>query len=205
MELLGAHLGAQIISFLKHHMQIQFTSVTLWTDSKCVLSWYHSSKLLPIFIRNRIERIRKGNINELRYIPAHLLNTPHLNSCNLPQFSNNITYHSLSKDGLINLYRHQQKVLNSFWQTWRGNYLQFIKKRSHTLRKKRSEKIEPKVGDIVQISNNDKPRIQWKIGKITKLHLGRNNCIRSVDICLPNSTTLRRPVTMVFPLEHQTE
>lgn len=67
----GAHLGAKVISFLTEQMLVKFASVTLWTDSKCVLSWYHSSKLLPVFIRNRIQRIKKENINELHYIPSH--------------------------------------------------------------------------------------------------------------------------------------
>lgn len=42
----------------------------LWSDSKCVINWYYSRKLLPTFIRNRITFIKNQHISELRYVPS---------------------------------------------------------------------------------------------------------------------------------------
>lgn len=131
-----------------------------------------------------------------------MLNTPHLKTFN---FTQNIKYHSFTKDNLVKLYSRQQKVLNSFWQIWRRNYLQFIKERFKNFRKKRSKNTESQIGDIVQIPNNDKPRIQWKIGKIVKLHFGRDNCICSADISFSNNSIIHRPISMIYPFEHEDE
>ena len=81
LELLGANLGSHQIRFFRTNTSLQISRTVLWTDNKCVLSWYNSSKILPVFIRNRIRNIKKANITELRYVtsrqnPADLLTKP---------------------------------------------------------------------------------------------------------------------------------
>ncbi|VDN06496.1 unnamed protein product, partial [Onchocerca ochengi] len=42
----------------------------LWSDSKCALYWIkNSTKLLPRFVQNRVEEIRKAKF-VFRYIPS---------------------------------------------------------------------------------------------------------------------------------------
>ena len=57
----------------------------------------------------------------------------------------------------------------------------------------------PKVNDIVMISS-DSPRLQWKLGKIMKLHQGRDGHVRSVELLTAHGI-VTRPVVKIFPLE----
>lgn len=45
---------------------------------------------------------------------------------------------------------------------------------------------------------------RWQLGKVLKLHVGRDNCVRSVD--LKTSTGIvSRPIVMLYPLELDVE
>ncbi|KAK6114159.1 hypothetical protein QQG55_54770 [Brugia pahangi] len=70
LELLSVLIGVRATQFVLKQLNLENNQVTLWTDSKCVLYWIQNyTKLLPRFIQNRIEEIRKSNF-ELKYIPS---------------------------------------------------------------------------------------------------------------------------------------
>uniref|UniRef100_A8PKQ9 Pao retrotransposon peptidase family protein n=1 Tax=Brugia malayi TaxID=6279 RepID=A8PKQ9_BRUMA len=70
LELLSVLIGVKAAQFVLKQLNLENNQVTLWTDSKCVLYWIQNyTKLLPRFIQNRIEEIRKSNF-ELKYIPS---------------------------------------------------------------------------------------------------------------------------------------
>jgi hypothetical protein len=57
-----------------------------------------------------------------------------------------------------------------------------------------------KVGDIVLLQEEKKPRHMWKKARIEDLRLGRDNQIRTV-ILQPDTTRISCPVQLVMSLE----
>lgn len=74
LELLAALIGVRIISFLKTSIaeRISVNAYYLWSDSRCVLSWINSHKVLPTFVENRIREIRSYSDITFRYVPSEL-------------------------------------------------------------------------------------------------------------------------------------
>ena len=60
LELMGVVLGIRCLAFVREHLQcLNLASIDyLWTDSKCVMAWLSTTKVLPVFVRNRIDEIR---------------------------------------------------------------------------------------------------------------------------------------------------
>ncbi|VDM95969.1 unnamed protein product, partial [Onchocerca ochengi] len=70
LELLAILIGVRTARFVIKQLGLEATAVTLWSDSKCVIHWIQNhSKLLPRFIKNRVEEIRDANFL-FRYIPS---------------------------------------------------------------------------------------------------------------------------------------
>lgn len=70
LELTAAAIGARAIHFVQCALkQTTFEKSYLWTDSKCVLSWLKSIKILPIFVQRRVNEIKKLVCN-FRYVPS---------------------------------------------------------------------------------------------------------------------------------------
>lgn len=44
----------------------------IWSDSKCVLAWVTSNKLLPVAVERHLGEIRNAEIDEFRYVPTTL-------------------------------------------------------------------------------------------------------------------------------------
>lgn len=83
LELLGCYLGSKLMKYIKSVIGITIKKEYLWTDSKIVLSWVHSNKLLPPFIARRVNAIKENKQLELRYVntelnPADLATRPDL-------------------------------------------------------------------------------------------------------------------------------
>ncbi|XP_020900035.2 uncharacterized protein LOC110238687 [Exaiptasia diaphana] len=85
-----------------------------------------------------------------------------------------------------------------FWNQWRGEYLTSL--REHHWSKRKNPNQGPNIGDVVLI-NNDTPRNQWRLGVITKLHLGKDSQTRAVSLRVSNGRILSRPIERLYPLE----
>ncbi|KAK6733631.1 hypothetical protein RB195_017405 [Necator americanus] len=73
LELSGLLIGANLLHYLKLHLDIPIDRSFLWSDSRVALSWTQSDKDLPIFIRNRVRTIReKAKDAIFRHIPGSL-------------------------------------------------------------------------------------------------------------------------------------
>lgn len=44
------------------------TRKVIWSDLKYVLHWLHTSKLLLLFVENRLKEIRKATDKQIRYV-----------------------------------------------------------------------------------------------------------------------------------------
>ena len=107
-----------------------------------------------------------------------------------------------SAERLLQIWKKGQKLLNSFWQVWRNEYLLSLRERTqtHLKTKKLKSHISPSVGDIVLIKD-DIPRGCWRLGKVTHLASSFDGCIRSAEVQLSSGKVLRRPLNLLFPTE----
>uniref|UniRef100_A0AAF5Q4M9 DUF5641 domain-containing protein n=1 Tax=Wuchereria bancrofti TaxID=6293 RepID=A0AAF5Q4M9_WUCBA len=70
LELLSVLIGVRATQFVLKQLELKDVPVTLWSDSKCALFWIKNySRLLPRFVQNRVEEIRKADFT-FRYIPS---------------------------------------------------------------------------------------------------------------------------------------
>ena len=64
LELLGLVLCCKCIQTVKRKLGLSIRSLTVYSDSKCCLSWIHSTKQLDRFVRNRVTQINSyGDIS----------------------------------------------------------------------------------------------------------------------------------------------
>ena len=107
-----------------------------------------------------------------------------------------------SKEILLNTWKKGQNMLESFWRSWRNDYLLNLRERTQT--KLKSHRIQsnesPKVGNIVQIKE-DIPRGSWRIGKIVELIFNSEGNVRAAKVLLPARNTINRPLNLLYPLE----
>ncbi|GFQ73352.1 integrase catalytic domain-containing protein [Trichonephila clavata] len=104
----------------------------------------------------------------------------------------------LENPRLNKIYKQQQDLLDCFWKKWSKEYL--LQLRSfHQVRNKDSA-INIRVGDIVLLEEDVRPRHIWKKARVMNLHQGCNGKIRSCELRV-NGRNLTRPVQLVIPLE----
>ena len=67
LELLAILVGTRSINFITQSLQLRIHCKTLLTDSKCVLHWLKSKKILTPFVQRRIDEIQSNKRIEFRY------------------------------------------------------------------------------------------------------------------------------------------
>jgi len=103
---------------------------------------------------------------------------------------------------LLAIWKKGQKLLNSFWNIWREQYLTSLRERTQVdLEHGRTQAIETcKVGDVVLIKDNV-PRGDWRFGQIEELILSKDGFVRSAKVRTQTGKTLNRPLCLLYPLE----
>ncbi len=105
---------------------------------------------------------------------------------------------------IFQLYSQQGAVIDSFWRTWRANYLAQLQGRSKW--KTSSTNIQP--GDIV-IIKEDSPSFQWPMAVVTEIFPGHDGLVRQVSVRTGKSTYHRSIQGLVKlpvqPNQHQTK
>ena len=96
--------------------------------------------------------------------------------------------------------KHLNLTLNKFWQRWRSEYLIELRN-SHRYHGGRTDATPPSVEDVVMIHEDDKPRGLWRLGRITKLIIGKDGHVRGAVLRVSGDRTLQRPIQKLFPLE----
>ena len=95
-----------------------------------------------------------------------------------------------------------KSLLQSFWSIWKHEYL--IELREYHKKYGQHSNIVS-VGDIVLISEEMKPRVAWRVGRVIELICGRDGIARGAKLVTisehGNQSTLRRPVNKLVPLE----
>ena len=112
-----------------------------------------------------------------------------------------------SASSLINKWKSRQKELNAFWKLWSEDYLLSLRERAQINHKtpKIHSKNLPKIDEIVLVKEEGIPRGNWKLARIVEVCKNKNNIVRSVKLLLPSHNIIRRPVSLIYPLEIQVE
>lgn len=71
LELIACQMASRMVDFISRSLAFPVDKKFIWSDSQCVLGWLVSSKVLPIFVRNRVAKIREIPDVHYRYVPTH--------------------------------------------------------------------------------------------------------------------------------------
>lgn len=72
LELLAALIGCRFAKFVIQSLKWETAKLFLWTDSKCVLAWIRSNRLLPPIVQRQVLEIKQHNIEAVNYVPTEL-------------------------------------------------------------------------------------------------------------------------------------
>lgn len=95
----------------------------------------------------------------------------------------------------LSTWQHITKVRQDFWARWNLEYLNELQKRAKWA--KDGPKIE--AGTVVLIKDKNTPCTQWALGRIIKLHPGRDGVTRAATIKTANGE-LTRTTKCLCPL-----
>ncbi|GFR30674.1 integrase catalytic domain-containing protein [Trichonephila clavata] len=104
----------------------------------------------------------------------------------------------LENTRLNKIYKQQQDLLDCFWKKWSKEYLLQLGS-FHQVRNKDST-INIRVGDIVLLQEDIRPRHMGKKARVMNLHQGRDGKIKSCELRV-NGRNVTHPVQLVIPLE----
>lgn len=100
--------------------------------------------------------------------------------------------------GLLSRWQLLQKLAQSFWKQWSQNYLHTLQQRQKWFKCTNNLKLN----DLVLIKEDDSPPLQWKLGRIVKLHPGQDGIVRAVTIKTVKGL-VQRPTLKVCVLPSQ--
>ena len=73
LELMGVTLASRLVRFIieAYSQEFVFESINIWTDSKIVLSWMSTTKVMKQFVKSRVDEIKLNTQGvNLQYIPG---------------------------------------------------------------------------------------------------------------------------------------
>lgn len=68
LELMAVVIGTRVTLFLRQNLTISITKSFLWTDATTILQWLDSKEILPPFVQNRINEIRRATDITFRFV-----------------------------------------------------------------------------------------------------------------------------------------
>ena len=96
-------------------------------------------------------------------------------------------------------YDHLQQMFQHFWQRWQTEYLSQLQQRNKWAPSK-ADHLVP--GAMVIVRDDKLPPMQWKMGRVTEVHPGRDNITRVATIRLADSmTTQAASKIYVLPID----
>ena len=100
-----------------------------------------------------------------------------------------------TRDRLTKSFLKRLKVAHLLIQRWRQEYLLNLRERYSS----KNLEVPINVGNVVLIYD-ECPRVNWKLGMVTKVFPGSDHKVRSVELKTANGS-VSRPVTKLYPLE----
>ncbi|XP_064462464.1 uncharacterized protein LOC135373131 [Ornithodoros turicata] len=93
---------------------------------------------------------------------------------------------------------YQERLTDRLWEKWTKEYILSLRS-ANTCKPVQSRSV--KVGDLVLISAEQRPRISWPLGRVSQVRVSPDGRIRSCEVTLPGGRTLNRPVQLLYRLE----
>ncbi len=109
---------------------------------------------------------------------------------------------TVTKVELVKGWKRALIVLQEFKEMFLNRYLPSLRERyRHSLKEPRvTSKIEPEVGQVVQIKGENRNREGWKVGKIISLSKGTDGLVRVAKVKVGNKEFIRS-ISHLYPLE----
>ena len=102
--------------------------------------------------------------------------------------------------------RYLNRLLTHYRSRWKKEYLTGI--REYQKLKGRESRRTIQLGDVVHIYADKTPRQQWKMGRVEKLLVGKDNVARAAELVTVDNSVrkirMKRPVQKLYPLEVDT-
>ena len=99
-------------------------------------------------------------------------------------------------------WKQGQHLLQQFWSVFKSEYLHSLRDRPVSFPLRGGQvSAQPSVDSVVLIKDDDSPRGTWKMGRILRLHPGTDGVARSATIVLPSHKEIKRPISLLYPLE----
>ncbi|XP_075150735.1 uncharacterized protein LOC142224836 [Haematobia irritans] len=94
----------------------------------------------------------------------------------------------------------RQALIHKFLKCWRSEYLCQLRSIHHN-------KTEPsksvKVGDVVLLHEDNKPRLFWRLAVVHQTNQGRDGLVRACDVRLQDQKILKRPIQLHIHWKYQ--
>ena len=100
------------------------------------------------------------------------------------------------QEDLLHRKQVRDDALDSFWKVWSEQYI-----RNLPLSKVSKSSSNLKVGSVVIIHEDLTPRLKWRMGRVTKLHVGKDGLTRAIDMRTAADKIVTRPIQRVHMLE----
>jgi hypothetical protein len=99
------------------------------------------------------------------------------------EISNDSDYKPYTDNKLIEDWKKGQKMLDTFWNIWKKEYILSLRERTQTKLKSGhvSSQFKPNVKDVALLKE-DSPRGHWKLGRISKLLKSDDGEIRAAKV-----------------------
>jgi hypothetical protein len=104
------------------------------------------------------------------------------------------------RQNLAKEFRLKQKLSDDFWKRWTKEYLLELRN-FHEVQHPVGKTIQPRLGDVVLIQEDVRPRHLCGRARIEELRKGRDGQVRTVVLWTSDGRQITRPMQLVIPLE----
>ena len=126
--------------------------------------------------------------------PANLL-WPGVDIYNDPELER---FEPLGSKEMRNAHQRTIKLVRAYWNRWTQDFVTTLKHRS----KWTKDQKDIEVNQIVIISDDQKPRHKWRMGRVIRAEKSESDGrVRTVEVQMENKRTLVRPTNKVITLE----
>ena len=128
---------------------------------------------------------------------------------NIRTSSNAVVLENIVQD-FSKRYKYISKLVNNHWKRFSRAYLNELRQHHINIKEKHSKNNVSNVEDIVLIKGEKNfPRIQWPIGKINKLVIGKNAQVKGAKLMVISKTgeksVCQRPIQKLIPFKITTD
>ena len=104
-------------------------------------------------------------------------------------------------------FQKTEECLNEFWEYSHESYLQYLRERAELEHRQSKYRIKrtPIDGEVVLLGEENIPRGEWKLARVTEIVKSNDKAVRTVKLRLGGGRECNRPLSHVYPLEIRQE